>query len=410
MTQLKAHSNVYSAIAADTHAAIDGVASYMHQHMQAFLWQLRALCDIASPSNNPAGLKQAAAWLAQRLAQAGMEVTVVAHERGDAVIGKLEGNNPQAQPILLLGHHDTIYFEEVAAPPSIIEGDKFFGPGVSDMKGGLLQSIFAIEALRQHGFNDFSTILFLSVPDEEIDHRYHGAELERLCHTYHPFVLVLENSQTIGNVVVRRKGVQRYEFMARGIPAHAGADFHNGRSAVLELAYQLVRFCTLPALPEGATVNIGPFTGGTLPNIVADYAKATIEMRFLSRTDEQLVLRRWKQLLDDPLVPDVVITMEALQGGIEPMRLTGRSQEVVEHIAMLAHDRGWEFHAETRGGSSDGGSASAMGFDALDGFGAVGHQGHSPEEFLSISSVPHKTALLAAAIMLASHKDPDDSN
>jgi len=372
---------------------------YIRAAMPRFTQELRTICDIASSSDNAAGLSIMADYLEKRLSALGFTTETITHERGNAVIGILTGSNPSARPLLLLAHHDTVYGEGVTAPPSDIVGSHFFGPGVADMKGGVLQALYALEALREHHHTNFSRILFLSVPDEEIDNRYHTGLLEILCHTYHPFVLTLESARTLGNVVVQRKGVQRYTITAKGVAAHAGAEFHSGKSAVLELAHQMVQFCSLPNLPDGVTVNIGPFKGGTMPNIVADYAEATIEVRFLAKEHLAYVVNRWEACLGKQLVEGVSLSMAPVSGGIPPMELSAHSQIVADCFGKIAELLGHEYYAEVRGGSSDGGNANAHGTDALDGFGAVGHQGHSPEEYIDLAAVPHRAALLAATIM-----------
>jgi glutamate carboxypeptidase len=389
-------------VSATAHQIIASAERYMHQAMPRFTAELRQLCNIASASDNPAGLKAMAAYLAKRYAGLGMRVEVIEDERGDAIVAELDGDNPIAQPILLLGHHDTVYSAGVTAPPDTIEGDKFFGPGVADMKGGLLQAIYMLEALQHAGYRDFSTIIFLSVPDEEIDFRYHTSVLRRITDAHQPLVLTLESARTLGNIVVGRKGVQRFKIVAKGVAAHAGAEFAKGRSAVLELAHQMVQFNTLPHLPEGMTINIGPFRGGTHPNVVADYAEAVIESRFMRPEDVEVIIERWNACMAQQLVEGVELSMELLPGRIPPMVLTERGRTIASQIEAALQELGHDFYAEVRGGSSDGGTASDLGLTALDGFGAVGHQGHSPEEYIDLSAVPAKVGLFAATITICS--------
>ncbi|HEU4966312.1 MAG TPA: M20/M25/M40 family metallo-hydrolase [Candidatus Saccharimonadales bacterium] len=393
------HPDTHPAVTPAIRTILTQTEQYVRAAMPRFTKELRTICDIASSSDNTIGLNTMADYLEKRLTALGFTTDIITHERGNAVIGVLAGSNPAARPLLLLAHHDTVYGENVTAPPSTIIGNHFFGPGVADMKGGVLQALYTLEALRKHHHTNFSHILFLSVPDEEIDNRYHTGLLETLCHTYHPFVFTLESARTLGNVVVQRKGVQRYTITAKGVAAHAGAEFHSGKSAVLELAHQMVQFCSLPNLPDGVTVNIGPFRGGTMPNIVADYAEATIEVRFLAKEHLAYVVNRWEACLGKQLVEGVDLSMVPVSGGIPPMELSAYSQIVADNFGKIAAFLGHEYYAEVRGGSSDGGNANAHGTDALDGFGAVGHQGHSPDEYIDLAAVPHKAAILAATIM-----------
>jgi len=370
---------------------------FMETELPRFTAELREMCDIDSPSDDPIALKKMAGYLAARLERAGLKAQLISHARGDAVIAELTGNSPQAPTVLLLGHHDTIYMSGAAEPPSIIRGNHFFGPGSADMKGGLLQGIFALEALQLHT-RAFGKIVFLSVPDEEIDDRWQEVLLKDISIAHQPFVLVLESARSIGNVVLKRKGVQRLMLVAKGVPAHAGADIHSGRNAVLELAHQIVQFSTISDLPEGMTVNAGPKYGGSQPNIVPDYAQVIFDVRFLAWEHLEWLLARWHELMRQQLVPGVELSLTALSGGIPPMTATEASKAAARHLATLAQLLGHEYVPETRGGSSDGGNVSSFGFSVLDGLGAVGHQGHSPDEFIDLAAVPEKTALLTGLI------------
>lgn len=378
---------------------------FMEAELPRFTTQLREMCDMNSPSDDPVALKKMASHLAMRLERAGLKTQLVPHARGDAVLAELTGDSPHAQTVLLLGHHDTIYMSGAAEPPSVVEGDHFFGPGAADMKGGLLQGIFALEAL-QRQTRAFGKIVFLSVPDEEIDNRWHEAFLKDIHTAYQPFVLVLESARSVGNIVLERKGVQWLMLVAKGVSAHAGADIRSGRNAVLELAHQIVQFSTISDLPEGMTINAGPKYGGSQPNIVPDYAQVTFDVRFLAHEHLEWLLERWQMLMRQQLVPGVKLSLTAISGGIPPMNTTEASRAAAQHVATLAQQLDHEYVPETRGGSSDGGNASSWGFSVLDGLGAVGHQGHSPEEFIDLAAVPEKTALLTG--LLAHLACPED--
>src|SRR6266567_1912299 len=149
---------------------------------ESFVSELKQWLETASASNNPNGLNAMAKLIFDKLSSIGMNASIHEHPSGNAVLGEIDGENPESRTILLLGHHDTVYSKGVSAPPVRREGDTFFGPGTVDMKACLLLAIYALDGLL-HGakYRDFNKILFLSVPDEEVPARNHLPLLEQIC-------------------------------------------------------------------------------------------------------------------------------------------------------------------------------------------------------------------------------------
>lgn len=176
------------------------------------------------------------------------------------------------------------------------------------MKAGLLQGIYALEVLNQQNYRDFSKIIFLSVPDEEISSRYHVGLITQIAQE-HPYVLGLEGAGSIGTVVTRRKGCAHYRLTAEGRASHAGSSPENGRNAVLELAHQIVQAQSFMGWREGFTINAGPIRGGSKVNIVSDFAEIFFDTRFLRLEDSLAAEARWNELLKNQLVPDVKLTL-----------------------------------------------------------------------------------------------------
>lgn len=373
--------------------------TFMEGAAHRFTSELRELCDISSSSNDPHGLNDMANYLSNRLEGMDLKLDLARHERGNAVLAELTGENPQAPVILLLGHHDTVYSEGVSAPPRMIQGDQFFGPGAADMKGGLLLALFALEALLRAGYRDFNKLLYLSVPDEEISDRYHVDLLKKVAMEHKPVVLALEESSSIGSVVIKRRGVAEAKLTARGVSAHAGINPHEGRNAALELAYQIVQFCTIADLPQDMSINAGLYRGGTLRNIVPDYAEVTFDVRFFNQQSLEWLLSRWQELMKRQHVKGVELVL-SLEGTIIPP-MTNRDAELTKlttTVEAITKQLGVSYDPEIRGGSADAGHTSSYGCLSLDGFGLVGGQAHSPREHILLSAVPKKVALLVATI------------
>lgn len=372
---------------------------------ERFVSELREWLETASASNNPVGLNAMADRISDALRQAGMTPTLVEHPAGNAVYGELRGENPAARTVMLLGHHDTVYAEGVSAPPVRIDGDRFFGPGTVDMKACLLQAVYAIAGLVQAtGYRDFNKLLFVSLPDEEVATRNHLQMLERLCQG-HPFVLVLEGATSPGNLVLRRKGCAQLKLTAQGRAAHAGSNPEKGRSAVLEIAHQTVQFCALNQSREGLSINPAPMAGGVLPNVVADAADVSFDLRFLHESDYHAVVAQWEALMTQQRVAGVTLTLTIARHPIPPMVATEASLAMAHKACALLSWLGIAYDLEHRGGGSDGCLTSALGCPTLDGFGAVGAAAHSPNEHICCQYVPSRAGLLAG--MIASLTTPD---
>ena len=185
----------------------------------------------------------------------------------------------------MLGHSDTVYPRGTAAQrPLRLVDDRLMGPGTCDMKAGLLGGIYAIEALQQMEFNDFSCLAFLCVADEEVDQRSSIPlirETMRGCDA----VLTLEAARENGDIVTARKGNIVLRVQAQGKSAHAGVEPEKGRNAITGLLRRLLHVEALAQPQQGITINIGVIEGGTMPNVVPDLARAAVDIRAYSQTE-----------------------------------------------------------------------------------------------------------------------------
>ncbi len=377
---------------------LTGSIEYMKQAMPRFIQDMQALCLNESPSEDTSGLNAMAGQLSALLQRVGMQTTIVEHPRGNALLGTMVGDNPEAPDCLLLGHHDTVHPVGVAQSRMRLEAEKFYGPGTVDMKVGLLQGIYALEILNQRGYKGFNRILFLSVPDEEISTRYH-VELIRRIAQEHPIVLGLEGARSVGTVVIRRKGCAQYKLSAEGVAAHAGSNPDKGRNAVLELAHQIVQAQSFMGWREGFSINAGPINGGSRANIVSDYAEVYFDIRFLRPEDRLAAEVRWHELLQNQLVPGVKLALSALPDSMVPMVATEQSLSIAQQVQLIAERiLKTPYEPETRGGGSDCCNMAAEGCPTIDGLGAIGGGAHTSEEYVLLPPIPKRVALLAGLI------------
>ena len=387
-------------------ALVSGGVTYMEQVMPRFLQDLHTLCLTESPSDNPQGLNAMADHLATLLQRVGMQTSIVEHPRGNAVVGTLTGNASTGPTCLLLGHHDTVHPVGVAQLRTHLAEDRFYGPGTVDMKAGLLQGIYALDILKQQNYRDFSTILFVSVPDEEISTRYHVGLIRQIAREYAPFVLGLEGARSIGNVVTRRKGCMQYRLTAQGVASHAGSAPEKGRNAVLELAHQIVQAQQLMGWRSGMTINAGPITGGSRANIVSDFAEIIFDLRFLRLEDRLAAENYWHELLRNQLVPGVKLTLRPEPDWMQPMEATEKSLFMAQQVQLIAeHMLKIPFDPETRGGASDCCTTAVEGCPSIDGLGAIGGGAHTSEEYVLLPPLSSRIALLAGLIASVMRRD-----
>jgi glutamate carboxypeptidase len=368
----------------------------------AFVDALREMVNVDCGSYTPDGVNRVADACQARFEASGWAVERRRHRPGDGevalgdlVIGRLDGTG--GPRVLMIGHTDTVFDPGTAAErPFAIDGDRATGPGVSDMKGGLLLGFFAVEVLREAGFDGFASITYVCNPDEEIgspwSHDVIEAEARRADAAF-----VLEGARENGDIVSARKGVSDYTIEIVGRAAHAGVEPERGRSAILEAAHKIVALHALNGRWPGVTVNAGVVRGGTRTNVVAE--RCTIEVDVRSPTASSLVEveSAVEAIASSHTVPDVAVRVS---GGSwhRPMEKGEGGARLAALAAAVADELGFELRDAATGGASDANTTSAAGAPTLDGLGPVGGDDHGPKEWLDLTSVVPRIALLAGII------------
>jgi glutamate carboxypeptidase len=373
------------------------VEEYVREHLSHYIEELRVLCSIDSDSYTKTGLDEVARYLAVRMRALGMEAMAVEHEQwGSDVFAVAHGEGKHV--VTVIGHIDTVYPVGTAqARPLRIAGDTLYGPGVCDMKGCVLAAVYALEAMVALQRRTFGELRFLCVSDEEICER-HSVELMRQACEGSQGVLVLEAARANGDIVSARKGNANYTLTARGRAAHAGVEPEKGRNAIVELSHQILQFYSLNGWREGVTINPGVISGGTVANAVPDFAQARFDLRYLHDEDREATEVRWRAMLRQPRIQGVELTLSRDQDYKSPLVATPASLHMVQQAQEIAGMLGFSLNAALTGGASDASYASQFGIPAIDGLGPIGGRDHSPDEYLLLSSVAARAALLAGLI------------
>jgi glutamate carboxypeptidase len=353
---------------------------------------LAEIVDIESPSDHPPGVRALAARLGQPLAELGYEVEQVPVPSAGPI---LRARTPGAtRAVMLLGHLDTVWpVGTVAARPVRREGDRLFGPGSYDMKGGLVVVIYALRALSALGHRVPATVFF--TPLEEVDCEPYRAAMEAEMKAS-AAVLDYEPAWPGGAVKTARKGSGSYVLTAHGVASHAGADLSRGANAILELARQCLQVAALTDPERGVSANVGVIRGGLRPNVVPDLAAAEIDVRFRTWRDGQAVERSLRALQ-----PADTRTRLTLEGGLHypPFERTSEVARLYERARQVANEMGLDLEEVSTGGASEVSFAGALGLPALDGLGPDGDGAHALTEHVLVSSLPTRAALTAGLLL-----------
>jgi glutamate carboxypeptidase len=364
------------------------------ERLPAFLSLLEALVVRESPTHDEERCRQLASLLAHELERVGARVERHRAPRsGEHLTARLPGEQGGQRPLLVVGHLDTVHaVGTLERNPYRVEGDRVWGPGSYDMKAGLACAIEALGLLSRSGRRPRTPITLLITCDEEVGSTTSRQLVEELARASRA-ALVLEPCAAGGKVKASRKGVAVYGLHVRGRPAHAGVEPEAGASAVHELARLTLEVLELADKETGTTVNVGVAEGGTRSNVVAEQARAQVDVRFWTREEAERVDARMRRLGTH----DRRCTL-AVDGGVDrwPLERSAESDRLFEQARLEGEAIGFALERTGTGGASDGNLTSGVGCPTLDGLGPDGGGAHTLDEHVLLSDVPRRVALLAA--------------
>ena len=360
---------------------------------------LATLVDIDSNSHDQAGTDRVAQAMLGWLHAEDIDAEHRADpSEGDALLARLPGAEPGAAPVLLMGHRDTVFpTGTVAQRPWRVDGDRGYGPGVSDMKSGLVLQCFVLMALRRLPPLPFP-VLGLFTADEEI-----GSQRGRIAIEAHArgarAAFNAEPGRVSGNLVTERKGGATFTIDVTGRAAHSGMNHADGASAIETLARKVQALHALTDYATGITANVGLISGGMSTNTVAPSAQARLDLRFCSLAQREALFASVQAVVD---APGVVGTAATLTQTSEFLPLERRwSDALLRRYQASAARVGFDVDGEFTGGCSDAGFTASLGIPTLCGVGPVGGKAHTDGEYCCLDTlVPRAQALVGAILGL----------
>ena len=301
---------------------------------------------------------------------------------------------------------DTVFDPGTAAErPFRIEDGVAYGPGVTDMKSGLLAGLYALKAIvAERGGLPFERLVFIANPDEEIGSPTSSPHIAAIA-ADSDVALVLECARANGDIVSARKGILDLRIVVHGRAAHAGVEPEKGRSAILEAARIVRELHELNGRWPGVTVNVGRILGGSRPNVVAETCTLEVDVRATAREALETAEATIREIAEAVEIPDVTVDFEPMARWW-PMEKLERSGRLVEHAQGVARSLGFEVADASTGGASDANTTAGLGVASLDGLGPIGGNDHAPAEYLDVESIVPRTTMLAG-LLLAIAADPE---
>jgi glutamate carboxypeptidase len=376
----------------------DRVLEYIREQDGCLIELLRHLVDAESPSAHPSSHEPTRRALIGPLNELGLHIREVGPMSGPRhIYARPENRDRHGSTQLLVGHYDTVWpVGTLAERPFSVDGNIIRGPGVFDMKAGLVQIVLALKAIQHLGLEVTKTPLIFINADEEIGSRTSTRYIRWLArHADRAFILEPSMGED-GMIKTERKGIGKFTVTVFGKAAHAGLDPESGASAILELSHVIQKLFAMNDADKGISVNVGTVDGGIQPNVVAPHSTAVVDVRVPTIDDGEHIQELIYAI--EPEVPGIRLRVD---GGIgrPSMEATPRNRALWRQAESIGAKLGLELHHAMAGGGSDGNTTSQY-TATLDGLGPVGGGAHAKHEFLYIDKTLERAALLTM-LMLA---------
>ncbi len=371
----------------------------LQSYQRELLDRLELLVNIDSGTGQIEGINSIMLYLEQWLRDIGFAVELHPSDLyGKNLVARRQGQGGGYLRLLLIGHVDTVYPQgSVAIQPFHTRDGVAFGPGVIDMKSGVLQGIYTLQALVESGFEEYSELILVFNNDEEVGSAGSATLIREIAQQV-DIGLVLEPSRAIEVVTKARKGADKYVMDVIGVPAHSGAEPNRGRSAVIEMAHKMIAVHSLNSMFPGVTFNVTRISSSEQLNVVPDAARCHISVRAYTERGLDLAAEALEQIAKGCSIPGTQTRLKRIRGRIA-YEATPKIMRLVEMAQVEAQGLGIDLVAESKGGVSDGNLLMEVGVPALDSLGPAGGGMHDlKREYLRVDSIPVRGALLAGLI------------
>ncbi len=372
------------------------------QLMPLFLDDLKAIVNIDSGTYTKAGVDRVGAYLQERFHASGFSTHFDKQQQyGDHLVATHSGNNPDGPRILLIGHMDTVFAEGAAQERPFTLGERngmriATGPGVLDMKSGLLIGMYGLHLLIQTQQANYRSVTCIWNSDEEIGSPSSKPLIQEVARRSDA-VIVLEPGRAIDSVVSSRRGSGQYRIEVHGVAAHAGVEPQNGRNAIHELAYKVLAAQAINGTISGVTLSVGIIRGGERTNVVPDFAYCEMDVRVSDQKGLQALEAALQKVAAKTHIDG---TRTVLSGGMNsmPFERSKRNEPLVDCVRAVGTELGLKIRDLGSGGASDANNTSAVGVPTIDGLGAGGGLAHNPGEYVELDYMPTRIALLAGLV------------
>jgi glutamate carboxypeptidase len=377
----------------DNHA----VLNYLLEQQASMTGLLKDLVLMETPSTDRDSQLQIRQRLKAEFEEIDYRVNLVPGRNSGGHVYVSTKNRRKQQPAqLMIGHCDTVWpIGTLKTMPLELEADKLRGPGVYDMKAGLVEMIYALRAIESLGLTPSVAPLCFINSDEEIGSRESTRYIRALAQRVDRCMVMEPSLGHSGKIKTARKGVGRFEVIVKGKAAHAGLDPGAGASAILELSHVIQKLFELNDPEHGTSVNVGVIDGGIRPNMVAPESRAVIDVRVQTQADAERVESAIHDI--ETVTPGVSLVIEGAIGR-PPMERTDQNQQLWRIAQELGEDIDLALEQGTAGGGSDGNTTSLF-TATIDGMGAVGDGAHAQHEYIYPDLLPVRCALLTLLLL-----------
>lgn len=372
------------------------------QLIEPYLADLKAIVNIDSGTYNKAGVDRVGAYLQERLHDFGFATYFDEQKSyGNHLVATHHGSKADGARILLIGHMDTVFPDgEVERRPfSITEanGERIAkGPGVLDMKSGILIGMYGVHQLITAQEADYKSVTIVLNSDEEIGSPVSRSLIQELAQQADA-AIVLEPGRLINQVVSSRRSSGLYRVEVRGRAAHAGVEPQKGINAILELSHQVQGMQALQGTIPGTSLSVTVIHGGERSNVIPDYAYFEMDVRASSKAGIQAIEDAMKRVASRRVMDGTQITLSG-EMRCQPFERSEQNAPLVRAAREVGKDLGLEMQDLASGGASDANNTACLGVPTIDGLGAAGGLAHNPDEYVELDSLPVRIALLSGMV------------